>query len=70
MKFLGEDMQTACLIRHFAPAASAFLKVIKIVRAVLDYILDEFVVVDFDCFHSAHGRCDPATVGRYECERL
>lgn len=63
-------MELACLFCDFAITRFSVGEVVEVVRAIAHDILHKFLLVDFYCFHSAHGRFDPATVGRTGVPRL
>lgn len=70
IKLVCKRMKLACLFCNLAITRFSVGKVVEVMRAIARDILHKFLLVDFDCFHSAHGRFDPATVGRYGCWRF
>lgn len=53
MQFVGKDMQTAFLFIDLAQATFALGIVVEVVRAVLDDVFRQLVLVYLDCLHSA-----------------
>lgn len=60
MQVVRKNVEVARLFVYLTHTALSLLKIIEVMSAMSIDILYQFVLIDFDWFHSAHGSFDTA----------